>query len=263
MKKKLPPMTRRWGMAIDLDLCTGCGACQIACSQENNMPVRDDDTNLNRRVFFLDIMPVENGRPFPDAETAFIPKMCQQCGNPSCVSVCPAVATDIGDDGVVSQIWSRCFGCRYCIASCPYDARVFNWWKPEYPGTLARGLNPDVSIASRGTVVKCTFCSHRWKKERDRLLAQGILDVNAVEYTPACVAACPVKAFVFGDLNDLSSGVSKLAASSRAFRLMHAIDNKPEGERKKLQAIKKFPEPKVWYLSSKKWLRDLSTGGKK
>ncbi|MGL4370085.1 MAG: 4Fe-4S dicluster domain-containing protein, partial [Spirochaetota bacterium] len=165
--------------------------------------------------------------------------------------------TDVGDDGVVSQIWSRCFGCRYCIASCPYDARVFNWWKPEYPGDLKKGLNPDVSIASRGTVVKCTFCSHIWKRERDKALAKGILDIYAVTYTPACVSACPTGAFVFGDLNDPSSEVSKLKKSSRAFRLIHTVDEKPDGEQKKLKKIKKYPEPKVYYLSSKKWIRDM------
>ena len=257
MKKNLPKMKRLWGMAIDLDRCTGCGACQIACAQENNIPVRDDDSNLARRVFFLDIVPVENGRAYPESETAFVLKMCQQCANPSCVSVCPAVATDVGDDGVVSQIWSRCFGCRYCIASCPYDARVFNWWTPEYPETFEKGLNPDVSISSRGTVIKCTFCSHRWKKERDRMLAKGVLDLNAVEYQPACAEACPTRAIVFGDLTDPSSEVAELAASERAFRLAHSIDGKSVSERARRMAIKKFPEPKVWYLSSKTWLREL------
>ena len=169
-------------MAIDLDKCTGCGTCAIACAQENNMPMFEDDSDLPKRVQFLDLMKVTNDRDakFPDVEVCFIPKMCQQCeGNdpknpkPPCVSVCPVVATDVGDDGIVSQVWSRCIGCRYCQASCPYEARAFNWWKPKYEGSFKNSLNTDVSVASRGTVVKCQFCSHIWKRERDKAVAAG------------------------------------------------------------------------------------------
>lgn len=259
-------MLRKWGMAIDLDKCTGCGACSISCAQENNMPIFEDDSDHPKRVTFLELMTVTNDRDakYPDVKVAFIPKMCQQCeGNdpdnpsPPCVSVCPVVATDIGDDGVVSQIWSRCIGCRYCQASCPYEARVFNWWKPEYEKTFKNSLNPDVSIASRGTIVKCTFCSHIWKNEREKAVANGILDINAVAYTPACVSSCPTKAMVFGDLNDPNSGISKLSKDKRAFRLVHTIDEKPEDEKKKLMKFKQYPNPKVYYLSSQKWIRDM------
>lgn len=261
-------MKRRWGMAIDLDKCTGCGACEKACMQENNLPVFEDDSDMPKRVTFLDLMTATNDRDanakFGEVKTVYIPKMCQQCeGNdpanpqPPCVSVCPVVATDVGDDGVVSQIWSRCIGCRYCQAACPYGARVFNWWKPEYEGTFKESLNPDVSVASRGTMVKCTFCSHIWKRERDRLAAEGITDINAVKYTPACVAACPTGAMVFGDLNDSKSEVSLLARSSRAFRLVHTIDDKSPEEQKRLKKIKNFPNPKVYYLTSRQWIKDL------
>ncbi|HOS41660.1 MAG TPA: 4Fe-4S dicluster domain-containing protein [Spirochaetota bacterium] len=261
-------MKRKWGMAIDLDKCTGCGACSIACMQENNLPMFTDDSDSPKRVTFLDLMRVTNDRDtdkkFGDVETAFIPKMCQQCeGNdpknpkPPCVSVCPVVATDVGDDGVVSQIWSRCIGCRYCQASCPYEARVFNWWKPDYEGSFKEGLSPDVSVPSRGTVIKCTFCSHIWKRERDRMLAKGVKDINAVLYTPSCASACPTGAIIFGDLNDQASEVSRLAKDKRAFRLVHTIDDKPEEEKKRLMAIKHYPNPKVYYLSSKQWIKDM------
>ena len=109
-------MTRRWGMAIDLDKCTGCGQCAISCAQENNMPIFTDDSDIPKRVAFLDLMKATNDRDakYPNVEIAFIPKMCQQCeGNdpsnpkPPCVTVCPVVATDVGDDGVESQVWSR------------------------------------------------------------------------------------------------------------------------------------------------------------
>ncbi len=278
-KKKVSDMKRLWGMSIDLDKCTGCGACQVACSQENNMPIFDDDSDLPKRVVFLDLMKVtnENDRDakFGEVKVAYLPKMCMQCaGNdpenphPPCVSVCPVVATDVGDDGVVSQIWSRCIGCRYCQASCPYEARVFHWWKPRYEGSFQEGLNPDVSVSSRGAVVKCTFCSHIWKRERDKMIAKGITDINAVQYTPACVSSCPTGAMKFGDLKDPQSPVyeEKLRRDPRAVRLVHSIDalrdtNPAEYERR--MKIKDFPNPKVWYLTSNEWLREKLSGFKK
>ena len=258
-------MKRKWGMAVDLDKCTGCGKCSIACNQENNMPIFEDDSDVPKRVAFLELMKVTNDRDakFPDVKTAYIPKMCQQCdGGPNdpqapCVSTCPAVATDMGDDGVVSQIWSRCMGCRYCQAACPYEARVFNWWKPRYEGNFKNSLSNDVSVASRGTIVKCTFCSHRWKRERDKAVAKGILDINAVQYKTACTEACLSGAIVFGDLNDPNSEVSKLAKSERASRLAHSIDDESDERRAQLIKKKDFANPKVYYLTSRQWLRDM------
>ncbi|MCK4816087.1 4Fe-4S dicluster domain-containing protein [bacterium] len=259
-------MKKKWGMAIDLDKCTGCGTCQIACMQENNMPIFTDDSDIPKRVQFLELMKITNdrekGKKYGDVKVAYIPKMCQQCEGsdpnnpmPPCVSVCPATATDIGEDGIVSQIWSRCIGCRYCQAACPYEARVFNWWKPRYEGDFKESLNPDVSVASRGTVVKCTFCSHIWKKERDKAIAKGNTDINSVEYTPACVSACPTNAIMFGDLNNPASNIYKLSRDKRAFRLVHTVDNWDESRKKKL--VKSYPNPKVYYLTSHQWIRDL------
>ncbi len=269
MIEKDVKMKRKWGMAIDLDKCTGCGKCSVACNQENNMPVFEDDSDVPKRVAFLELMKVTNDRDakFPDVKTAYLPKMCQQCeGNkqgkheaePPCVSVCPAVATDVGEDGVVSQVWSRCIGCRYCQTACPYEARAFNWWKPENEGSFKKSLNPEVSIASRGTIVKCTFCSHIWKRERDKAVAKGILDINAVLYTPACASGCPTGAIVFGDLNDHESEVYKLTQSDRAMRLNNVIDDvKDPVHKKALMDKKQFANPKVYYLTSQKWLRDM------
>ena len=256
----------RWGMAIDLDKCNGCGACAISCSQENNLPMFEDDSDMPKRVRFLELEKVTNDRDakFPDVKIAHVPVMCQQCeGNdpenpfPPCVSVCPVVATDMGEDGIVSQIWSRCIGCRYCQASCPYEARVFTWWKVDYHGSFKKSLNPDVSVPSRGVIIKCQFCHHIWKKERDKLLAQGETDINKVKYTPMCVQSCPTGAMVFGDLNDPESVVSKLAKDKRAVRLAHGIDDKPEEKQKKLKKIKQYPNPKVYYLSSNQWIHDM------
>jgi molybdopterin-containing oxidoreductase family iron-sulfur binding subunit len=267
--EKESKMKRRWGMVIDLDKCTGCGKCSLACNQENNMPIFEDDSDVPKRVAFLELMKLTNDRDakFPNVKTAYLPKMCQQCeGNqqgkhpaePPCVTVCPAVATDRGDDGIVSQIWSRCIGCRYCQTACPYEARAFNWWKPEYEGSFKNSLSTDVSVASRGTVVKCTFCSHIWKRERDKAVAAGKLDINDVLYTPACVSTCPTGAMVFGDLNDHESEVYKLSQTDRAIRLTNVIDDIKDPEKKKaLMDKKQFPNPKVYYLTSQKWLREM------
>jgi menaquinone reductase, iron-sulfur cluster-binding subunit len=265
---KISKMKRKWGMAIDLDKCTGCGACAISCSQENNIPIFEDDSDVPKRVAFLDLMKVTNDRDaeYPDVRVCYIPKMCQQCeGNdpdnpkPPCVSVCPVVATDVGDDGIVSQIWSRCIGCRYCQASCPYEARTFNWWKPKHEGTFQKSLNPDVSVASRGTVVKCQFCMHIWQRERDKAVANGVTDINAVTYTPACVSSCPTGAMVFGDLDDPNSGLSMLLKKekTRKHRLVHTIDEKDEKEQARLKKIKNYPNPKVYYLTSQSWIKDM------
>lgn len=265
-------MKRRWGMVIDLDKCTGCGNCAVACSQENNMPIFEDDSDVAKRVTFLDIMRVTNDRDakYPNVKTAFVPKMCQQCeGNdpknpePPCVSVCLASATDVGDDGVVSQIWSRCVGCRYCQVACPYEARVFHWWKPKYEGSFKKSLNPDISIASRGTVVKCTFCSHIWKQERDRQVQKGNLDINAVTYKTACQVNCPTGAISFGDLNDEKSDLHKMiykkkgVLNPRAVRIAHEIDDRKPADQAKLKKMKHFANPKVFYLTSQQWLKDM------
>jgi molybdopterin-containing oxidoreductase family iron-sulfur binding subunit len=232
------------------------------------MPIFEDDSDVPKRVAFLELMKVTNDRDakFPDVKTAYLPKMCQMCegsskggklAEPPCVSVCPAVATDVGEDGVVSQIWSRCIGCRYCQAACPYEARVFNWWKPRYEGNFKKSLSSDVSVASRGTIVKCTFCSHIWKRERDKAVANGKLDINDVLYTPACASTCPTGAIVFGDLNDPNSEVSKLAGSDRATRLAHSIDDEPKEKREQFLQKKEFANPKVYYLTSQEWLRKI------
>jgi menaquinone reductase, iron-sulfur cluster-binding subunit len=261
-------MKKKWGMAIDLDKCTGCGNCALACAQENNMPILDDDSDIKKRVSFLDLMKITNDRDakYPDVKTFYLPKMCQQCeGNdqanpkPPCVSVCPVVATDVGDDGIVSQIWSRCIGCRYCQAACPYDARSFNWYSPKYRSSFKKSLNADVSIASRGTVVKCQFCSHIWKKERDKAAVKGNKNINSVTYMPACVGSCPVKAMTFGDLNDPDSELSILLKEekNRCFRLVHPVDQKDAKTSAKLRSIKNFPNPKVYYLTANKWISDM------
>ena len=165
-------------MVIDLDKCTGCGACMVACMAENNVPFREDDTDKLLSVSWMRVYRLGNGKPFPQVEECYLPRPCQQCeghaGHSPCVSVCPATATDYDmQTGIVSQISTRCFGCRYCMAACPYHVRQFNWWDPIWPDGMERMLNPNVSVRMRGVVEKCSFCFHRYQLATDKAYAGG------------------------------------------------------------------------------------------
>jgi len=242
IRKHSSYIKKRWGIAIDLDKCTGCGQCAISCAQENNLPVSKDESNTARRVSFLELVRITNEAPYPNARTAFIPKMCQHCGAASCAEACPVRAIDTGDDGIVGYVQERCTGCRYCMAACPYGAISFNWKKPEY-GSFKNSLNPEAVIPSKGTIAKCSLCHHIWRRERQKAAAAGITDINSVTYTPACVSACPTGAFVFGDLNDHDSELSRLIKDKRAFNLANGIKSKTK--------------PNVWYLSAAEWIKNI------
>ena len=157
----------------------------------------------------------------------YIPQPCVHCDDPPCVRVCPVHATYLGEEGIVAQIYSRCIGCRYCVAACPYNAKVFNWYEPEWPGDLKRGANPDVSLRGKGVVEKCTFCHHRVVKAREETRAAG-REMQDGDVTPACAESCPPRAIVFGDLDDPTSRVSEMTRSPRAFRLHADLGTKPK-----------------------------------
>ncbi|MBU2008741.1 MAG: 4Fe-4S dicluster domain-containing protein [Chloroflexi bacterium] len=186
-----------WGFAIDTSKCIGCGKCVLACKQENHVPMEPESyrTWVDRYVI------TENGevlKDSPDAgiagfpplsenpsyqglqikETFFVPKLCNQCENPPCVSVCPVKATYTTKDGVILVDEKRCIGCKYCIVACPYGVRY---------------LHPETKVAD-----KCTFCYHR--------VVKGL--------QPACVQVCPTQARIFGDLRDPESPVTKLLVES-------------------------------------------------
>lgn len=232
----------RYGMVIDLDKCTGCMACAVACQEENNISFLVDDSNKTRSVNWMRIFYLENGKSYPEHRHVYLPRPCMHCDSPHhapCTFVCPVNATQRDEEtGIVSQIYPRCIGCRYCMAACPYYARNFNWWDPTWPKEMTAMLNPDVSTRMRGVVEKCTFCSHRLSKAKDKARVEGG-DPHNVQYTPACVEACPTKAITFGNLHDPGSDVAKLSKDKRAFRLLE-----------KLRTL-----PKVYYLSSQGWVR--------
>ena len=159
---------------------------------------------------------------------------------PPCVSVCPATATDYDHEtGIVSQIYTRCFGCRYCMAACPYHVRVFNWWDPKWPEGQEEYLSPDVSVRMRGVVEKCSFCFHRLQRARNKAYAEERREITEDEYQTACTQACPAGAITFGDLKNPEHKVYELKQDPNAFRLLEALGT----------------NPKVYYVSSREWVR--------
>ena len=234
----------RYGMVIDLDACTGCGACMMACAVENNVPPARADANERTGITWLRVYRMDNGRSFPESESVFMPVSCQQCGEHApCVSVCPQNAIEVDPEtGIVCQIAERCLGCRYCMTACPYHARYFNWGDPEWPKGMERTLNPDVSPRMRGVVEKCNFCHGRLHAAQERAAAGGSHDVDAAVFVPACVEACHARAISFGDLDDPDSVVARLAAGEGVFRLLPGLRT----------------APKVYYRSKRRWVRDLA-----
>jgi menaquinone reductase, iron-sulfur cluster-binding subunit len=232
-------------MAIDLDKCTGCATCSVACQAENNISFRTDETDKLRSITWMEIYRLNNGKVYPDYRFAYLPRPCMHCDAPHhspCTFVCPVNATTRDENnGIVTHIYPRCIGCRYCIVACPYHARDFNWWDPSWPSPMESMLSPEVSPRMRGVVEKCTFCHHRLLKARAKAYAEGG-NPDEASYMPACAEACPTRAISFGNLGDPKSEVAKLSKDPRAFRILEKLHT----------------EPKVYYLSSDKWVRKLA-----
>lgn len=222
----------RWGMVIDLNKCTGCGECVAACKVENNVAiVGADESKKGRAMLWMDMLTVYEGE-YPSAKIHYIPRPCFHCDNPPCTKVCPVRATYLNSEGIVTQVFPQCIGCRYCMAACPYTVKSFNWYSPDWPEEMAAALNPDVSVRPAGVVEKCTFCVHRLQKAKEDAAAED-REMRENDYVPACVESCPTQAMTFGDLDNSSSEVAKLNKSPRAYRFLEDLGT----------------EPKVYYLS--------------
>jgi molybdopterin-containing oxidoreductase family iron-sulfur binding subunit len=213
-------------MVIDLDLCTGCEACVVACHAENNIRIAGDtQAAKGRSVNWIRVERYFEGE-FPDVRARFMPVLCQHCDDAPCEPVCPVFATYHTDEGLNAQVYNRCIGTRYCANNCPYTVRFFNFNDPVWPEPLENAWNPEVSVRSKGVMEKCTFCIQRIRKaemaahEENRSLRDG-------DVVPACVQSCPTRAMSFGDMSDPSSQVSRLTRSDRATRLMDDLGTKP------------------------------------
>lgn len=218
---------RKWTMVIDLDKCTGCNACVVACHAENNVPiVSEEEVVRGRGQHWIRIERSWEGE-YPNIQATFTPVMCQQCGNAPCETVCPVYATYHSEhENLNIQVYNRCVGTRYCANNCPYKVRFFNFFDPVFDEPLTQQLNPDVTVRSAGVMEKCTFCVQRIRRVEEQALV-GNRAVRDGEVAPACVQSCPSSALVFGDLRDPASQVSKLVGDQRQFKLLDQLGTEP------------------------------------
>jgi molybdopterin-containing oxidoreductase family iron-sulfur binding subunit len=247
----------RWGMAIDLDSCTGCQACVVACTAENNvpvvgladLPVVPDGPNriaavggsqigYGRSLHWLRVErwwdrgheaghgAGEGGAGRRSPQARFMPMLCQHCEVAPCEPVCPVFAAYHTNEGLNGQVYNRCVGTRYCGNNCPWVVRRFNWYRYEWPAPMTLVLNPDVTVRDRGVMEKCTMCVQRVIAGKDRAKDEGRRPRDG-EIMTACQQTCPSDAIVFGDLKDGASRVSKLSASARGYHSLGELGTRP------------------------------------
>lgn len=179
-------MSKKYAFVIDLRKCVGCGSCQVSCKMENGVP---------HKRFRSVVEYVDTGK-FPDPKRYFVPKLCNNCDNPPCVSACPVKgATFKMENGVVAVNQALCIGCMRCADACPYGARYADR-SVKVTNDPAKYQNvKEVAGKTKKelfVVDKCDYCLHR---------------IYAFIEEPACVRNCPGHARYFGDVNDSSSMV--------------------------------------------------------
>ncbi|HRF38507.1 MAG TPA: 4Fe-4S dicluster domain-containing protein, partial [Saprospiraceae bacterium] len=217
-----------WAMHVDLNACIGCGACQVACVAENNVPVvGKTEVARHHEMTWLRIDRYYYG-DYENPNVVYQPMMCQHCDNAPCENVCPVAATNHSSEGLNQMTYNRCIGTRYCANNCPYKVRRFNWLDyttadifvaneyrvngeeiPFYADNLVRMvLNPDVTVRSRGVIEKCSFCVQRIQEGKLTAKKEGRA-LRDHDVKTACQTACPTGAITFGDRNNKESLVAQ------------------------------------------------------
>ncbi len=244
-KDSAPDSPYRWGMAIDLDRCTSCNACVVACYVENNVPVVGETRTLQaRQMSWLRLErwvgdgDLEGGRKLPigakeapgAVDVRHTPQLCQHCGAAPCEPVCPVLATYHTPEGLNGMIYNRCVGTRYCSNNCPYKVRRFSYFdysRENWPGLLSLMLNPDVTVRGQGVMEKCTFCVQRIAAARHTATLEG-RTIRDGEVTTACAQACPTQAITFGNLKDEKSRVVQASHDPvRSYHALHELNTRP------------------------------------
>jgi molybdopterin-containing oxidoreductase family iron-sulfur binding subunit len=259
-----PELTSKeqWGMTVDLNTCTGCNACVVACQAENNVPVvGKDQVRKNRDMAWIRLDRYFAGDA-DEPEMLSQAVMCQHCENAPCETVCPVNATVHSEDGLNLMAYNRCIGTRYCANNCPWKVRRFNYfdynqrpidelyWGPLAKKGMADSLkmakNPNVTVRMRGVMEKCTFCIQRIEEAKiSRLVEAGPTPASETpvgSFKVACQQACPNDSLVFGDIANPKSAVSKMRQSPRRYEMFKYLNVSP---RVLYLARIKNPNPKM------------------
>jgi len=246
----------KWGMTIDLNKCTGCNACVIACQAENNVPIVGKEQVIRGRemhwlridrYFECDQEAMKSaGLSFTDPIDATIvtqPMACAHCETAPCEEVCPVAATVHTEEGINAMAYNRCIGTRYCGNNCPYKVRRFNYfnYNTEYgyfygwqdnreqasQKLQSLVLNPEVTVRGRGVMEKCTYCIQRVQNGKIKSRTTGDGRVHDGDIRSACQDACSSQAIIFGDLNDKTSRVYQSQHDPRAYAVLEELNIKP------------------------------------